>query len=129
MIIVCQNCSSRLQVDDERISAHAVTKCPKCNHEINLAKTGPATEKGALAPGGSPSTDVRRFQHGNPAPLFEPEVAIEGNQASGGDLEKFMQMMSGFLGQRTSSEQKPGERPSWNKRRALVCCPQESREK
>lgn len=130
MIIVCQECSCRLQVDDERVSAHAVTQCPKCKSEINLGTVNPASEKSAFALGGSPATDLKRFEHKNPAPPFDAHTEAVRNESASSDIDKFMQMMNVFLGQRAAHETvEPGERPPWKKRKALVCSPSDSRDK
>src|SRR5258708_27914056 len=71
MIIVCQNCSTRLQVDEEKSPARPFTiRCPKCNSAVNSGPPSPASEKSALTVGGSPSTDDPRLDQPAPAPAY-----------------------------------------------------------
>jgi len=63
MIIVCQKCSTRLQVDDEKSPQRPFNvRCPKCNNTVSSGPGNPATEHSALAVGGSPATEHPRFE-------------------------------------------------------------------
>jgi predicted Zn finger-like uncharacterized protein len=130
MIIVCQNCSSRFQVDDDKISPRAIAKCPKCGQDINLGPASPASEKGAFAVGGSPATEIKRFEQPNPAPLFELGGETRNKPPSSSEAEKLVQMLAALLGQNPEIAASPaGERLPGKQRKALVCAPEEHREK
>ncbi len=65
MVITCQQCSARLQLDDSKIPARAFTvRCPKCQHVINAqpAASAPATSVGggALGLGDVPAAQPAR---------------------------------------------------------------------
>ena len=126
MIIVCSNCTSRLQVDDEKLNGRRTFRCPKCNQEIYASAASPASEKSALALGNSPATEGRRYEHPSPAPLFEPETGAHKPVFS--DTEKLMQALAGLL---TQGEKKQVgdslERAPWDRRKVLVCTPEEHR--
>ena len=63
MIIVCQKCSTRLQVDDEKSPSRPFNvRCPKCNNTVSAGPATPATEQSALTVGGSPATDHPRVE-------------------------------------------------------------------
>lgn len=129
MIIACSHCSSQIQVDDKTVSSKRAINCPKCNKESALTNTSPASEKGALAVGTSPSTGGRKFERADPAPLFE--LGTAGSQRSDvSEAEKLVQMLTSVL---TNQGPAPGtatsERASWQKRKALVCTPDEHRDK
>src|SRR6185503_3812773 len=63
MIIVCPNCSTRLQVDQEKSPNRPFNvRCPKCNSTISSSAPSPAPEQSAHAVGGSPSTEHPRFE-------------------------------------------------------------------
>ncbi len=72
MIIVCPKCATRLQVDEEKSPARPFNvRCPKCNSTVSSGVASPASEHGALAVGGSPSTEHPRFEQ-NTARAYEP---------------------------------------------------------
>src|SRR5919106_1523279 len=80
MIIVCQKCATRLQVDEEKSPARPFNvRCPKCNATVSSGVASPASEHGALAVGGSPSTEHPRFEQ-KTARAYEP--AVKANQAA-----------------------------------------------
>jgi predicted Zn finger-like uncharacterized protein len=130
MIIVCQNCSTRLQVDETKIPARPfIIRCPKCNSSVDFAAPAPAPEMGATAPGGSPATEDPRFDQPTPAPLFQMEQP--GNLAPVGPsaTEQLTELLAGLLKQPAApSRTQQSVRPSWDPRKALVCVPEENRD-
>ena len=71
MTIVCQNCSTRLQIDDDKAPAGAFSvRCPKCKTTVNSAAASPASDQSALAVGGSPSTEHPRYDQVT-APVYQ----------------------------------------------------------
>jgi predicted Zn finger-like uncharacterized protein len=117
MIIVCQKCSTRLQVDDEKSPQRPFNvRCPKCNSTVSSGPANPVTEQSAVAVGGSPATDHRRLEH-SPARAFEPVVPSE--PVSNDDT---VRMIVDLLSKGTAQKNdNPMARPSWDKRKALVC--------
>jgi predicted Zn finger-like uncharacterized protein len=130
MIIVCQNCSSRLQVDETKIPSRPFSiRCPKCNSNIDCGSTSPGVEQSAIAVGDSQATENPRFDQPKPAPLFEPEQPSKDTNVGTTSAEKLIELLSGLLSQAgTTSSGGPGVRPSWNPRKALVCIPEDNRE-
>src|ERR1051325_11103045 len=85
MIIVCQKCSTRLQVDDEKSPNRPFNvRCPKCNNTVSSGPASPATEQSALAVGGSPATDHPRFEPST-ARAYEPGRTSAANETVSGD--------------------------------------------
>lgn len=130
MIIVCQHCSSRLQVDETKVPAGPFTlRCPKCNSNVDSVSASSASEQGAMAVGGSPATEEPKFeQQTTPAPLFELETGNESH-ADASTAEKLAELLSGLI--RTPavmSRNSKNVRPSWDPRRVLVCMPEDNRE-
>ena len=129
MIIVCHHCSSRFQVDDQKLAGRRTTNCPKCNQEIDTIPASPASAKSGASLGGSPATDSKRYGHARPAPLFEVEADDQKlNGAS--ETEKLVQMLAAVLGKDTQ----PGNAAAvdavpWKQRKVLVCTAEEHREK
>lgn len=117
MIIVCQKCSTRLQVDDEKSPQRPFNvRCPKCNSTISAGPASPATEQSALAVGGSPATDHPRFEQAT-ARAYEP--ATESQTVSSDDTVRLLMDLLSKGSAHTNDN--PTARPSWDKRKALVC--------
>jgi predicted Zn finger-like uncharacterized protein len=130
MIIVCQKCSSRLQVDETKVPTSAFSiRCPKCNNNVEFTATSPALEQSAIAVGDSPSTANARFDQPNPAPLFEVEGTGTEAKPGASAAEMLVELLSKLAGQTLPGGHDPeGGRPSWNPRKALVCAVEENRE-
>ena len=120
MIIVCQKCSTRLQIDDEKSPQRPFNvRCPKCNNTVSSGPASPATEQSALAVGGSPSTDHPRFEQST-ARAYQPATAdaVDAPVANEDALRMIAELLSKGSGQRVEN---PHARPAWDKRKALVC--------
>jgi predicted Zn finger-like uncharacterized protein len=129
MIIVCQKCSSRLQVDETKVPTSAFNiRCPKCNSTVEFAAPSPVFEHSAVALGDSPAT-TSRFEKPNPAPLFEVDGSSPQVKPDASAGEMLLELLSKLAGQSLPHGHDPeGVRPSWNPRQALVCAPEEDRE-
>jgi predicted Zn finger-like uncharacterized protein len=127
MIIVCQKCSTRLQVDEEKSPNRPFNvRCPKCNSTISSSAPSPATEQSALAVGGSPATDHPRFEQST-ARAYEAAkpAAPEGMVSSDDTVRMLMDLLSKSSGHNADN---PTARPSWDKRKALLCASEPYRE-
>ena len=85
----------------------------------------PATEQSALAVGGSPSTEHPRFEQSTAQP-YEPAVpsAIEA-----GSSDEAVRMLVELLSRGSAAKgEDPSARPSWDKRKVLVCAAENYRE-
>jgi predicted Zn finger-like uncharacterized protein len=127
MIIVCPNCSTRLQVNQETSANRPFNvRCPKCSATINASGASPALEQSALAVGGSPATDHPRFEQPT-ARAYEsaekPSPPVEAASAN-----EALQMLAELLAKSGRGSENPGARPAWNKRKALVCASETYRE-
>ena len=127
MIIVCQKCSTRLQIDDEKSPQRPFNvRCPKCNNTVNSGPASPASEQSALAVGGSPSTDHPRCEHST-ARAYQPatESAVKDTATNDDALRMIVDLLAKGNGQRADN---PMARPAWDKRKALVCTSEPYRE-
>jgi predicted Zn finger-like uncharacterized protein len=137
MVIICQQCSARLQLDDTKVPARTFTvRCPKCQHIINAqppAAQASGEQQGALGLSGSSSTSNSRFERPRPAPAYKLED--EGGDASTGaaapDKEDVAQLLASLLQRamttadetsKTSAHRRP-----FAHRRALICAGEEHR--
>ena len=126
MIIVCQKCSTRLQIDDEKSPQRPFNvRCPKCNNTVNSGPASPATEQSALAVGGSPSTDHPRFEQSTARAYQATESAVKDPATNDDALRMIVDLLAKGNGQRVDN---PMERPAWDKRKALVCTSEPYRE-
>ena len=127
MIIVCQKCDSRLQVDEARVPSQPfVIRCPKCHSSVDSGLSNPALEQGAS--GGVSPAEEARFEQPNPAPLFELQRQAPEPPA-GGSTDRLAELLSGLMSQPAAAGRKvPYARPSWDPRKALVCVHEDSRE-
>ena len=117
MIIVCQKCSTRLQVDDDKSPQRPFNvRCPKCNSTVSSGPANPAIEQSALAVGGSPATDHPRFEQST-ARAYE-SVAVSENVSNDDTVRALFDLLSKGGAQKNDN---PTARPSWDKRKALVC--------
>ncbi|HEX5875764.1 MAG TPA: zinc-ribbon domain-containing protein [Pyrinomonadaceae bacterium] len=127
MIIVCQKCSTRLQIDEDKSPQRPFNvRCPKCNNTISAGPASPATEQSALAVGGSPATDHPRFEPSTARP-FEAEAPGQVTQA--GSADDAVRMLMDLLSKGApAGNENPTARPAWSKRKSLVCTSEAYRE-
>lgn len=117
MILICQKCSTHLKIDDDKSPQRPFNvRCPKCNNTVSSGPASPVLEQSALAVGGSPATDQPRFEQSS-ARAYEPVAANEmpSNDAA---VRMLMDLFSKGTGSRNDN---PNARPTWDKRKALVC--------
>jgi predicted Zn finger-like uncharacterized protein len=127
MIIVCSKCSTRLQIDDEKSPNRPFNvRCPKCSNTISAGPSSPATEQSALAVGGSPATDHPRFEPST-ARAYEPSApaVASGPETNDETVRKLFELLA--KGNNQNSDNSTA-RPSWDKRKALVCTSEPYRE-
>jgi predicted Zn finger-like uncharacterized protein len=126
MIIVCPKCSTRLQVDQEKSPNRPFNvRCPKCNSTISSGGASPALEQSALAVGGSPATDHPRFEQ--PTARAYETVTPQAQSADASSNE-ILKVLSDLLAKGGRENERPGSRPAWDKRKALVCASETCRD-
>ena len=132
MIIVCQKCSSRLQIDDTKVPSHTFNvRCPKCNSEVNSGaeQENPSLEQSAISVGNATDPGHSRYARPKPAPLFELDQHLNQPDFGSAGSESLLDLLSGLITQaRNTDGHIARSRPSWNPRRALVCISEDKRE-
>jgi predicted Zn finger-like uncharacterized protein len=133
MVIICQQCSARLQLDDTKVPARSFTvRCPKCQHMINAQPPAQGTgEQGAVSLSGSTSTSNSRFERPRPAPAYKPDeaAAASSQDAVASDSEDAAQLLA-TLFQRAmgaAALSKSAQGRDQGHRRALICAASEHR--
>jgi predicted Zn finger-like uncharacterized protein len=124
MIIVCQKCSTRLQIDEEKSPSRPFNvKCPKCNTTNSSGTANPAAEGGSLT--GSPATDHHQRFDRVTAPTYGSNAEVQPGVPADDPLRMLVELLSkNGVGQSSG----PAGRPSWDRRGALVCASEAHRE-
>jgi CheY-like chemotaxis protein len=80
--------------------------------------------------GDSPATGNPRFEQPNPAPLFQVDGSSNEARTNASAADMLVELLSKLAGQSLPhGHNTEGVRPSWNPRKALVCAPEENRER
>lgn len=145
MIVTCPNCTTRLQLDSAKIPARQFSvRCPKCQQIINAQPPAAQAPRDALgAVGDLPATtrtQKEKMSAPAAAPVLRTEVAApaaasastptaspaspQAQDASPEGGAEVLRLLSSLLERGASegeSSRGPLKRPSWERRRALVC--------
>ncbi|HYG09022.1 MAG TPA: zinc-ribbon domain-containing protein [Pyrinomonadaceae bacterium] len=134
MVIICQQCAARLQLDDTKVPARSFTvRCPKCQHMINAQPPSQSTgEQGAVGLSGSLSTSNSRFERPRPAPAYKPDdgAANSSQDPAAADRDEAAQLLVSLFQRAMSTAagaSKDAERGGFGHRRALICASEEHR--
>ena len=136
MVIICQQCSARLQLDDTKIPARSFTvRCPKCQHMINAQPPAQGDEQGALGLSDSATgTSHSRFDRPRPAPAYkldeeaDADAATNGATAGADDAAQLLaSILQRALGTATGEASQSAPRRAFGHRRALICAEAEHR--
>ncbi|HWS99522.1 MAG TPA: zinc-ribbon domain-containing protein [Pyrinomonadaceae bacterium] len=131
MIVVCSNCTTRLQLDDTKIPTRAFTvRCPKCQNIIQAQPPAVPTEPSALSLGETPALENRRYKPQAAAPAFMPEKSaalgdVHGYGDQGQPAADLARLLAELLqqggAQQPAAKSPTASRLKWERRRALVC--------
>ena len=140
MVIICQQCTARLQLDDTKVPARTFTvRCPKCQHIINAQPPAAQNageqqqQQGALGLSGSASSSNSRFERPRPAPAYKLEDESAGAPAdsSAPDKEDVAQLLVSLLQRAMTTDDEASKssarRRPFSHRRALICAGEEHR--
>ena len=130
MIVICSQCSTRLQLDDAKVPSRSFTlRCPKCQNIIQAQPPASSTEQGALSIGETPALDSGRFNPPMAAPVFESEKEAADSEVQGygnssspapNDLARLLAELLQH-GTPVSGKTPIAARLKWERRRVLVC--------
>jgi predicted Zn finger-like uncharacterized protein len=130
MIVTCNICAQRLQIDDAKVPSRPFTvRCPKCQNVINAAPPISENGHGALSVGGSPASENPRFEQPSPAPAFKLEEGAEEcevkayAEAQGSEANELIRLLTALLQRGAPVVEKTREatRLAWERRRVLIC--------
>ncbi len=130
MVIICQQCAARLQLDDAKVPARSFTvRCPKCQQIINAQPPVQVPDYSALGVGDVSAPTQSRVGKPMPAPAFRPDANEEGAEPADQlttNKDEVTRLLSSLLQQAmataaTEASQTAGRRGWGHHRRALVC--------
>ena len=127
MIVVCEHCSTRLQIDSQRRPSGSLkVRCPKCKNTVNVNSGSPASDQSALNVGGSPATEHPRYDQPT-ATAYKLSSSADEDEATVNDeaLAALLEVLSKGLseGAGNSSRQQSSHR-----RKVLICASPTSRD-
>jgi predicted Zn finger-like uncharacterized protein len=137
MIVVCSQCTTRLQLDDAKIPSRPFTvRCPKCQSIIHGQPSATTNgQQSALSVGDTPALENQRFNPPMAAPVFKPDESANGKddvQAysnAPSDQNEFARLLAELLQTGTAAgKQRNSARLRWEQRRVLVCVTPQRRE-
>ena len=120
MIVVCEHCSTRLQIDSQRTPSGSLkVRCPKCKNTVSVNSGSPASDQSALNVGGSPATEHPRYDQPIAA-AYKLSGSADEDEAAVNDkaLTALLEVLSKGLskGAGNSSHQQSAHR-----RKVLIC--------
>ena len=126
MLLVCPQCSARLQLDDAKAPSRPFSvRCPKCQTSVNHSPVavGETTAPAEEMPAANVSDSPARFEAPTSAPRFRPRaetnIAVTADEPIG-DLASIAKLLAAAL-QTPHPDGANHKRPKWDRRKALVC--------
>jgi predicted Zn finger-like uncharacterized protein len=125
MVLVCPQCSARLQLDDAKAPSRPFSvRCPKCQASVNHSPSSETTATNDDAPTFNASDSSSRFETPTAAPRFKPRE--EGLLAATveeptGDLAAMAKLLAAALHGSPRPDDTSRKRPKWDRRKVLVC--------
>jgi predicted Zn finger-like uncharacterized protein len=131
MIVVCSQCTTRLQLDDAKVPSRPFTvRCPKCQSIIHgQPSANSGGQQSGIGVGESPALDNVRFNPPMAAPAFKPEEAapeadIQAYSAAPSvepnDMARLLMELLKNVSP-ANGKQPTATRLKWEHRRVLVC--------
>src|SRR5438105_8204715 len=127
MIVTCPNCTTRLQLDKDKVPVRPFSvRCPKCQQIINAQPPTASPQRDALAAVGGLPASNRSPQEVSAAPVSQEEAADVSPQPAGapaaeGEVLRLLAALLRGEGVEGVAAKGAGRRPAWGRRRALVC--------
>lgn len=126
MILVCENCSTSLQLDEKKAPSGKFTiRCPKCKSLVSVS-VGAGSQNSAENGAAESAANNKPSQ---PAAPYKPAAAANGNSApqNANGSEDILRLLANLLNQKGAGgfDNSPAE----PEKSVLICVPLEQREK
>jgi predicted Zn finger-like uncharacterized protein len=131
MIVVCSQCTTRLQLDDAKVPSRPFTvRCPKCQSIIHSQPAvNTAGQQSALSIGESPALENTRFNPPMAAPVFKPDKGTSEEDVKAYQDEQqpepneLARALAELLrhGAPAAGKSQSASRLRWEHRRVLLC--------
>ena len=129
MLVICSNCEARLQLDESKIPSQTFkARCPKCQAGIDVRPPAVNADANAMSLPEEmtpPSPAISPFQRPTVAAPFKPDEQenAELSNQSESMASEVAKLLAAALRHSESGSTKiaPEKRPSWDRRKALVC--------
>ena len=125
MLLVCPQCSARLQLDDAKAPSRPFSvRCPKCQTSVNHSPVavGETTAPSEEVPAANASDSSMRFEAPTAAPRYKPRaetnIAVTADEPIG-ELASIAKLLAAAL--QPHPDGANHKRPKWDRRKALVC--------
>jgi predicted Zn finger-like uncharacterized protein len=127
MIVVCEHCSTRLQIDSQRKPSGSLkVRCPKCTNTVNVTSGSPASDQSAMNIGGSPATEHPRYDQPT-ATAYKLSSSADEDEATVND-EALAALLEVLSKGRSKGTGKGSHQQSSHRRKVLICASPTSRD-
>jgi len=123
MIVICPNCTTRLQLEASKVPSRAFSvRCPKCQHIVNAQPPAQTSQRDALAAGGDLPASARTPQQGGGAASAATPATAEpqANDSAAAPESEVLRLLASLLSREGGAGAGP-LRQGAERRRALVC--------
>ena len=126
MVLVCPQCSARLQLDESKAPSRPFSvRCPKCQTSVNHDPTNAGESALAASDVSSDLTSESpvRFEAPTAAPRYKPrdeQTSVSVEEPVSG-LSDIARLLAAALDQSPRPDSTTRKRPKWDRRKALVC--------
>lgn len=127
MVLICQHCNARLQLDDAKTPSRPFSvRCPKCQASVNHAPAStPETTTTAPSTAAKAPLEVTAtsFERPTTAPAFKPagEIKSVSAEENAPGLNEIAKLLAEALQHSDRHAGVSRKRPAWDRRKALVC--------
>jgi predicted Zn finger-like uncharacterized protein len=126
MVVICQKCNARLQVDEAKAPARPfAVRCPKCQASVDVHQSTAAAEPTANPSSEvSPPTAAGVFERPASAPRFEAreqESDADSSVTAAASLSDIAKLLAAAIKDSDSKSRISSNRPDWERRKVLVC--------
>ncbi|HEV7892532.1 MAG TPA: zinc-ribbon domain-containing protein [Pyrinomonadaceae bacterium] len=121
MIVICPNCTTKLQLEASKVPSRAFSvRCPKCQHIVNAQPPAQTSQRDAVAVGSEPPASTRTQQPGGGVAAAATPAAAEPqpNDTAATPEAEVLRLLASLLSREGGAV---ANHHGAERRRALVC--------